>query len=75
MSTFRSEHPGDGPGIAALTDAAFANAAHSSGTESAIVSALRHAGALSVSLVAEADSQLLGHVAISPVTISDGSTD
>jgi putative acetyltransferase len=30
------------------------------------------AGALSVSLVAEAEGNVLGHVAVSPVTISDG---
>ena len=71
--TLRSEHASDAFAIACLTRAAFANAAHSSGTESAIVDALRAAGALSVSLVAEADGQQVGHVAASPVTVGDGS--
>ena len=73
MTTLRSENTGDIAAIAALTQAAFASAAHSSGTESAIVDALRAAGALSVSLVADVDGQVVGHVAISPVSISDGS--
>lgn len=34
--------------------------------------ALRAAGALAVSLVAEQDQEVVGHVACSPVTISDG---
>ncbi|MFX5522399.1 N-acetyltransferase, partial [Acinetobacter baumannii] len=58
----------------ALTEAAFRNAAHSSHTEQFIVDALRARGELSVSLVAEMDGKVIGHVAVSPVTISDGST-
>lgn len=73
MTTLRSENTGDIAVIVALTRAAFANAPHSSGSESAIVDALRAAGALTVSLVADVDGQLVGHVAISPVSISDGS--
>lgn len=37
--------------------------------------ALREAGALSVSLVAECDDEVVGHVAASPVTIADGTAD
>lgn len=73
MTTLRSENTGDIAAIAALTQAAFAKAPHSSGSESAIVDALRAAGALTVSLLADVNGQLVGHVAISPVSISDGS--
>lgn len=73
MTTLRSENTGDIAVIAALTRAAFAKAPHRSGSESAIVDALRAAGALTVSLLADVDGQVLGHVAISPVSISDGS--
>lgn len=73
MTTLRNERATDSQAIARLTQAAFANAPHSSGTESAIVDALRAAGALAVSLVADVDGQVVGHVAISPVSISDGS--
>jgi putative acetyltransferase len=39
------------------------------------VDALRKAGALSISLVAEQAGEVVGHVALSPVSISDGSAD
>lgn len=52
---------------------AFAGAAPTSGTEHVIVRELRRAGALVVSLVAILDGQVVGHVAVSPVAISDGS--
>ncbi|TBW33390.1 N-acetyltransferase [Azotobacter chroococcum] len=60
--------------IAALTAAAFLDAPHSSHTEHFIVDALRRAGQLSLSLVAESGDAIVGHVAVSPVSISDGST-
>ncbi len=44
-------------------------------TEHFIVNALRLAGALSISLVAEINSQIVGHIAFSPITASDGSKD
>jgi putative acetyltransferase len=70
----RVEVPVDVPSIEAVTVAAFLNAAHSSHTEQHIVNALRRSGALTVSLVAELDGVLVGHIALSPVSISDGST-
>jgi len=71
----RNEVPADAPAIEALTAAAFLAAEYSSHTEQFIVNALRRAGQLSVSLVAEDDGQtIVGHVAISPVRISDGSS-
>jgi putative acetyltransferase len=54
-----------------LTAAAFLNAPYTSHTEQFIVNALRKSGKLSVSLVAEEDGQIIGHVAVSPVSISN----
>ena len=42
-------------------------------TEEFIVKALRDANALTISLVAVAGKKVVGHIAFSPVTISDGS--
>ncbi|QTP57791.1 N-acetyltransferase [Billgrantia antri] len=70
----RSETPGDAEAIEAVTVAAFREAPHTSHTEQHIVRALRAAGALAVSLVAECDGELVGHVAASPVTLSDGTS-
>jgi putative acetyltransferase len=70
----RPESPADAPAIFAVTEAAFRTAAHSAGTEQFIVHALRRAGALTVSLVVELDGDLIGHVAVSPVAVSDGAT-
>ena len=67
--SIRDERPGDADAIRQLTAAAFAGAEHSDGTEAAIVDALRDAGALTVSLVAEDEGAIVGHVAISPVRI------
>ena len=50
-----------------MTTDAFAGTAYGSGTEAAIVDALRRDGALSLSLVAEEGGKILGHVAFSPV--------
>jgi putative acetyltransferase len=68
----RPESPTDAPAIFAVTEAAFRTAAHSAGTEQFIVDALRRAGVLAVSLVAELGGSVIGHVAVSPVTVSDG---
>jgi putative acetyltransferase len=69
----RRETKADVSAIHAVTIAAFRNAPHTSHTEQYIVTALRKAGQLAVSLVAEANGELIGHVAVSPVSISDGS--
>lgn len=70
--TIRPEAATDIPFIADLTRRAFATLAISQHTEQFIIAALRAAGALSVSLVAEADGKMAGHVAFSPVVIGDG---
>jgi putative acetyltransferase len=58
-----------------VTVAAFETMEISSHTEQFIVEALRRAGALTVSLVAEVDGRVVGHIAFSPVAISDGTED
>lgn len=67
--TIRPERPGDEPVISALITKAFATADHSSGTEAAIVDGLRDDDALTLSLVAEAEEVIVGHIAFSPITI------
>lgn len=73
--TIRHESPTDAAAIHALTRAAFLNAPHTAHTEQFIVDDLRDAGALTVSLVAERERVIVGHVAISPATVSDGTPD
>lgn len=70
LMIIRPEKPEDSLAIRALTDAAFAEVEHSSQTEGAIVDALRAADALALSLVAEQDGSIMGHVAFSPVLIN-----
>ncbi|RJX31230.1 MAG: N-acetyltransferase [Desulfurivibrio sp.] len=69
----RLETPADIEAIDAVTIAAFENHPFSQQTEQFIVKALRSAVALTLSLVAELDGQVVGHIAFSPATISDGS--
>ncbi|GAA4501113.1 N-acetyltransferase [Pseudaeromonas paramecii] len=68
----RDETPADWEAITAVTEAAFASLEISQHTEQFIIQALRAAGALSVSLVAHIHGQVVGHIAFSPVTLSDG---
>ncbi|MFC4298680.1 GNAT family N-acetyltransferase [Castellaniella hirudinis] len=67
----RHETSADIAAIEAITTAAFANAPHTSHTEQFIVQALRAAGELTLSIVAEEHGQVVGHVALSLVTITD----
>jgi putative acetyltransferase len=69
----RPERPEDAEAVDAVVREAFLAAPHTSGTEHFIVRALRQAGALTVSLVAIEEGKIVGHVAVSPVAISDGS--
>lgn len=69
----RPEKPSDIQNIHKITVAAFQNAEHTNHTEQFIVDSLRDSGSLTVSLVAEHSSKIVGHVALSPVTISNGS--
>jgi putative acetyltransferase len=68
----RNETISDIEAITEVTIAAFKNLAISNHTEQFIISALRAANALTISLVAEIDGRVAGHIAFSPVTISDG---
>lgn len=70
--TLRPETPADADAICEVTVAAFATLAVSDQTEQFVIAALRAAGALAVSLVAEQGGGVVGHVAFSPVTVSDG---
>lgn len=71
----RNETPADLPVIRDLTEQAFASMELSSHTEQFIIDALRTAGALTLSLVAELDGRVIGHIAFSPVAMSDGTPD
>ena len=68
----RKETASDVAAITEITIAAFKTLAISNHTEQFIINALRAANALTVSLVAEVDGRVVGHIAFSPVTISDG---
>ena len=69
----RNETTADMNAISEVTIAAFQNLAISHHTEQFIIKALRNANALTVSLVAELDGKVVGHIAFSPIAISDGS--
>ena len=68
----RNETHSDVCAITEVTIAAFKTLAISNHTEQFIIDALRAAKALTVSLVAEMDGRVIGHIAFSPATISDG---
>lgn len=69
--TIRPETPADVHAITAVTIEAFRSLEVSDQTEHLIVRALREAGALTLSLVADRDREVIGHIAFSPVTFSD----
>lgn len=69
----RQETPSDIEAITQVTISAFKTLPISNHTEQFIIQALRNADVLTLSLVAEIDEQVVGHIAFSPVTISDGS--
>lgn len=68
----RSETDTDVGEIAEVTVAAFKTMEISNQTEQFIIAALRIAKALTISLVAEVGGRVIGHIAFSPLTISDG---
>lgn len=67
MFSFRHERGADTPAIRGVHEAAFGRA-----DEADLVDALRRGGGLAVSVVAEVDGAIRGHVAFSPVTIGSG---
>lgn len=70
----RLETPDDVDSIRDITAAAFKDHPLSRQTEHLIVDALREAGALQVSLVAETEGDVVGHIAFSPVEVGDDLT-
>ncbi len=71
----RNETHDDVSAISEVTIAAFKTLEISNHTEQFIIDALRAAKALMVSLVAEMDGRVIGHIAFSPVIISDGASN
>jgi putative acetyltransferase len=71
-TVIRDETAADVSAIREVTLAAFKTLKISNLSEPGIITGLRAAGALTLSLVAELDGRVVGHVAFSPVTISDG---
>ncbi len=69
----RRETESDITAINEITAAAFKDHPYSHQTEVFIIKALRAANALTLSLVAEVEGKVVGHIAFSPVAISDGS--
>lgn len=69
-----NESAGDAKEIHQVTKLAFVDAPHTDHTEQHIVDALRQAGALTISQVAKVDGEVIGHVAISPVTLSSSAS-
>ncbi len=72
--TIRAETAADVVAIGRVIEAAFRNDPYSGHTEQFIVRELRRRNQLTVSLVALDRDEVVGHVAISPVTISSGAT-
>lgn len=68
----RPEEEDDVAAIDAITRAAFADHPHSRQTEHLIVRELRAAGAMALSLVAEREDEVVGHVAFSAAEIGGG---
>jgi putative acetyltransferase len=71
----RAEKTTDFTVISEVTIAAFETIEISNHTEQFIIEALRALKALTISLVAEVDGRVVGHIAFSPVTMSDGTKD
>jgi putative acetyltransferase len=68
----RREACGDEDAISEVTVAAFDSLQVSNHTEQFVIKALRAANALALSLVAEEQGRVIGHIAFSALTISDG---
>jgi len=73
--SIRKEADADIEAITEITIAAFKTLPISNHTEQFIIKALRAAGVLTISLVAEVKGQIVGHIAFSPVKITDGTKD
>ncbi|MEQ9519510.1 MAG: N-acetyltransferase [Parvibaculum sp.] len=74
MVNIRPEKAGDEDAIYRLTLAAFEPMFFSDGSEAPLIGELRADGDLTLSLIAEINGEIVGHIAFSPVTI-DGRHD
>ncbi len=70
MVIIRPETCTDYKAIREINIAAFADHPYSRQTEHLVVEALRAAGALKLSLVAEVEGEVVGHIAFSPITVA-----
>jgi len=68
----RQEIPSDREAIWYLTKAAFEGRPYAAGDEQDLIDKLRVCGALTVSLVAVVDSEIVGQISFSPASISSG---
>ena len=73
--TIRTETGTDFDAITDVTVAAFRTLEISNNTEQFIIKALRAAKAIMVSLVAELNNEVIGHIAFSPATVSDATVN
>jgi predicted N-acetyltransferase YhbS len=71
----RHEQPADIDTITEITKVAFKNHPFSQQIQHFIIRDLRASDALTISLVTEINGRVVGHIAFSPVTISDGTTN
>lgn len=73
--TVRNEAAWDQDSITTVVAAAFETHPHSNQTEHLLVQKLREQGALTISLVAEFEGEVVGHIAFSPVTVNGALCD
>lgn len=71
MHKIRAEEAKDITAIRDINVAAFKNHPHSQQTEHLIVDELREQGTLTLSLVAEFEGSVIGHIAFSPILVSN----
>ena len=74
MLVIRPERAADQEAIYRITEMAFRGRPYAGGDEQDVVDSLRAAGALSLSLVAELDGEVAGHIAFSPMAAEDQSS-
>lgn len=72
---YRYEDPKDISKIESVTKSAFLDHPHGDGNETKIISSLRQSDALAISLVAEVEGKIIGHIAFSAIDISDGTNN
>ena len=70
----RDELQADRVAIRTITLEAFRTMPFAAGDEHELIDTLRDSGALVVSLVAELEGEVIGHIAFSPATSTDGSS-